>query len=139
MKTVPVLFVGRNPQDVPGYARGTAGYLPGGATSTGGSAPARRPMGGSQCHPASIALLDKSYREESNRCKEAGGAQDNLSDEKEDNEDINEDKDNNRDNKASNAELVAVAAEEQTQRQRNVQQCVASSIAIGQTLAHLGQ
>jgi hypothetical protein len=45
--------------------------------------------------PASMALLDKLYREESNKCKEAGGAQYNLSDEKDDNKDINKDKDDN--------------------------------------------
>ena len=41
-----------------GYAGGAAGFLPGGATSAGGSALARRLMGGSQCHPASMALSD---------------------------------------------------------------------------------
>jgi hypothetical protein len=107
--------------------------------SASGSALVRRLMGRSQCHPASMALLDKSYREESNRCKEAGGAQDNLSNKEDDNKDINEDEDNNRDDKASNAKLVAIAAEEQTQRQRNVRQRVASSVAIGQTPACLGQ
>jgi hypothetical protein len=56
-KTVLVLFAGRNPQDVPGYARGAAGFLPGGAMSTGGAALARRPTGGLQRHPASMALL----------------------------------------------------------------------------------
>jgi hypothetical protein len=118
---VTVLFVGRNPQDVPGYAGGAAGFLLGGAWSAGGSALARRPTGGSQHHPASMALSDGSYREESNKCKEAGGVQDNLSDKEDDNKDINEDKDDNRDNKASDTELVAVAAEEWTQQRCNVQ------------------
>ncbi len=61
-----------------------------------------------------MALLDKLYREESNKCKEAGGAQDDLSDKEDNNKDINEDKDDNRDDEASNAEPVAAAAEEQT-------------------------
>jgi hypothetical protein len=38
-----------------------------------------------------------------------------------DNKDLDRDKDDGQDNKASNAELVAIAAEERTQRQRNVQ------------------
>jgi hypothetical protein len=114
-------------------------FLLGGTTSAGGSASARRPTRGLQCHPASMALSDKLYREESNRCKENGGAQDDLSNEEDNNKDINEDEDNNRNNKASNAKLVAVAAEERTQQQRNVQQHVASGVAIGQMLAHLGQ
>jgi hypothetical protein len=86
-----------------------------------------------------MASSDKLYREESNKCKEDGGAQDDLSNEKEDNEDINKDKDNDRDGEASNAKLVAVATEEWTQQQRNLQQHVASGIAIGQTPARLGQ
>jgi hypothetical protein len=61
-----------------------------------------------------MALSDKLYREESNKCKEAGGAQDDLSDKEDDNEDIDKDEDNDRGDKASNAELVAAAAEEQT-------------------------
>jgi hypothetical protein len=61
-----------------------------------------------------MALLNKLYREESNRCKEAGGAQDNLSDKEDGNKDIDEDKDDDRDDEASNAKLVAVAAEERT-------------------------
>ena len=109
-----VLFVGRNPQDVPGYAGGVAGFLPGGATSAGSSASARRPMGGSQRHPASMALLDELYREESNKCKEAGGAQDDLSNEEDDDKDNDKDEDNNQDDEASNAKLVAVATEERT-------------------------
>jgi hypothetical protein len=54
-------------------------------------------------------------------------------------EDIDWDEDNNRDNKASNSKLLVVAAVEQTQRQRNVQGRVASSVAIGQMPAHLKQ
>jgi hypothetical protein len=54
------------------------------------------------------------YREESNKCKEAGWAQDDLSDDEDDNEDIKEDEDDDRDNKTSNAELVVAAAEERT-------------------------
>ena len=69
-------------------------------------------MGGSQRHPASMALSDESYREESNRCKEAGGVQDNLSDEEEDNKDIDKEKDDDRDEEASNAELITASAEE---------------------------
>jgi hypothetical protein len=61
-----------------------------------------------------MASLDKSYREESNRCKEAGGAQDDLSKEEDDGKDIDEDEDDDRDDKASNAKLVAVATEERT-------------------------
>jgi hypothetical protein len=38
-----------------------------------------------------------------------------------DNKDIDRDKDDDRDNKASNAELNAIAAEERTQQQRNIQ------------------
>ncbi len=106
---MPVLFVGRNPQDVPGYAGGTVVFLPGGATSSGGLVLARRPTGGLQRHPASMALLDELYREESNRCKEAGGAQDDLSDEEDDDEDIDKNKDDDQDDKASNVKLVAVA------------------------------
>ncbi len=59
---MPVLFAGRNPQDVPGYAGGTAGFLPGGATSAGSAALARRPTGGSQRHPASKASSDSCMR-----------------------------------------------------------------------------
>jgi hypothetical protein len=107
------LFVGRNPQDVPGYAGGTAGLLPGGATNAGSSASARRLMGGSQRPPpALMATSDESYREESNRCKEAGGVQDNLSDEEEDNKDIDKEKDDDRDEEASNAELITASAKE---------------------------
>jgi hypothetical protein len=47
-------------------------------------------------------------------------------------EDIDLDEDINQDNKASDAKLLAVAAVEQTQQRRNVQGCVASSVAIGQ-------
>ncbi len=94
---MPVLFVGRNLQDIPGYARGAASFLPGGAMSAGSSASARRPMGGSQRHPASMASWDKSYREESNRCKEAGGAQDDLSDKEDNDKDINKDEDDDQD------------------------------------------
>ncbi len=67
-----------------------------------------------QCHPASMALLDESYREESNKCKEARGAQDDLSNEEDEDKDINKDKDNDQDNEASNTELVTVATEERT-------------------------
>jgi hypothetical protein len=52
---------------------------------------------------------------------------------------MDRDKDDNQDNKASNAKLIAVATEAQTQQRRNVQQRVASGVAIGQTPAHLGQ
>jgi hypothetical protein len=71
-------------------------------------------MGGSQRNPASMTLSDESYREESNKCKEARGAQDNLSDKEDDDEDINEDEDDDQDDEVSNAKLVAVAAEERT-------------------------
>jgi hypothetical protein len=57
-KTAPVLFAGRNPQDVPGYAGGAAGFLPGGATSASGAVSPRRLTGRSQRHPASMALSD---------------------------------------------------------------------------------
>ncbi len=53
--------------------------------------------------------------------------------------DIDWDEDNNRDNKASDAELVAVAAEERTQRRQNIQGRVASGVAIGQMQACLKQ
>ncbi len=43
-----------------------------------------------------MAAPDKSYREESNKCKEARGAQDDLSDEED-----NKDKDNGLDNKVN--------------------------------------
>ncbi len=59
---VLLLFACRNPQDVPGYVEGTAGFLPGGATCAGGAALARRPTGGLQGHPASKALLDSRMR-----------------------------------------------------------------------------
>jgi hypothetical protein len=88
--------------------------LPGGAWSAGSSASARKPTGGLQHHPASMALSDELYREESNKCKEAGGAQDDLSNKEDNNEDIDEDKDDNRDDKASNTKFIAAAAEEQT-------------------------
>jgi hypothetical protein len=129
----------QKPQGHTGISRRRCRFLPGGAWTTGGSALARRPTGRSQRHPASMALSDELYREESNKCKEAGGAQDNLSNEEDNNKDIGEDKDDDRDNKASNAELVAVAAEEQTQRQCNVQWRIASGISIGQTPGRLGQ
>jgi hypothetical protein len=61
-KTVLVLFAGRNPQDVPGYAGGAAGFLMGGAKSAGGTASARRPTGGLQRHPAPMALSDSRVR-----------------------------------------------------------------------------
>ncbi len=67
------------------------------------------------------ALSNKLYREESNKCKEARRAQDDLSNKKDDNKDINKDKDNDWDNKASKSELVATAAEEWNQQRRNVQ------------------
>jgi hypothetical protein len=54
------------------------------------------------------------YREESNKCKEAGGAQDDLSNEEDDDKDNDKDEDNNQDDEASNAKLVAVATEERT-------------------------
>ncbi len=57
-KTVLVLCAVRNPQDVPGYAGGAASFLPGGATSASGAVSPRRPTGGSQHHPASMALSD---------------------------------------------------------------------------------
>ncbi len=47
-----------------------------------------------------MAASDESYREESNKCKEAGGAQDDLSD-----EDDNEDKDDGLDNEVSTPSL----------------------------------
>jgi hypothetical protein len=78
-KTVPVLFAGRNPQDIPGYAGGAAGFLKGGAMSAGGAASARMPTGGLQRHPAPMASLDSRVRG-SQKCKEARGAQDDLSD-----------------------------------------------------------
>ena len=52
--------------------------------------------GGSQRHPAPVAASDESYREERNKCIEARGAQDNLSDEED-----NKDKDNGLDNKVN--------------------------------------
>jgi hypothetical protein len=103
-ETVPVLFVGRNPQDIPGYTGGTAIFY-----RAVHGAPATQ-----QHHPASMALSDKLYREESNKCKEAGGAQDDLFDKEDNDKDINEDKDNHRDDKASVAKLIAVPAEERT-------------------------
>ncbi len=116
-------------------------FLPGSATRASGSVLVRskRTTGGSKRHPASMALSDESYREESNRCKEAEGAQDDLFNEEDDDEDINRDKDNYRDNKASNAKLVAIATEEQTQQQSNVGQDVASGVVIGQTPVCLGR
>jgi hypothetical protein len=62
-KTVSVLCAVRNPQDVPGYARGAAGFLAGGATSASGAASPRRPTGGLQRHPASMALSDACMKE----------------------------------------------------------------------------
>ncbi len=59
-----------------------------------------------------MASSDELYREESNRCIEAGGVQDNLSDEEEDNKDIDEEKDDDQDEEASNAELITASAEE---------------------------
>jgi hypothetical protein len=67
-----------------------------------------------------MALSDKSYREESNKCKEAGGAQDGLPDKVDDDKDIHENKDGDREDEASNAELVAATVEDRTQRQHNV-------------------
>jgi hypothetical protein len=61
-KTVPVLFAGRNPQDVPGYAGGAADFFKGGAMSAGGAASARRPTGGLQRHPAPMASSDSCVR-----------------------------------------------------------------------------
>jgi hypothetical protein len=48
-----------------------------------------------------VAASDESYREESSKCKEAGGAQDNLSD-----KDDNEDEDNGLDNKVNTPSLL---------------------------------
>jgi hypothetical protein len=56
--------------------------------------------GGLQRHSAPVAASDKSYREESNKCIEARGAQDDLS-EKED----NEDKEDGLDNKVNTPSL----------------------------------
>ncbi len=54
-----------------------------------------------QRHPAPVAASKESYREESNKYKEARGAQDNLSD-----EDNNEDKDDGLDNKVNMPSLL---------------------------------
>jgi hypothetical protein len=114
-KTVPELFVGRHPQEIPGYAGGAAGFLLGGAMSTGGSVSARRPTGGLQRPSASMALSDKLYREESKKCKEAGGAQENLSNEEDNNDDIVEEEVDDQEDKAGNAEVISASAEERTQ------------------------
>jgi hypothetical protein len=72
---------------------------------------------GCSAPPALMASSDESYREESNKCKEAGGVQDNLFNEEEDNKDIGKEKDDDWDKEASNAELITASAEERTQQQ----------------------
>jgi hypothetical protein len=56
----------------PGYAGGAAGF-------TRRCNKHRRLSVGQEAHPASLAKSDESCREESNKFKEAGGAQDDLS------------------------------------------------------------
>ena len=46
---------------------------------------------GHEAHPASLAWLDKSCREESNKLKKAGGAQDDLSHEEDGDKDDDRD------------------------------------------------
>ncbi len=53
-----------------------------------------------QHHPAPVATSNESYREESNKCIEARGAQDNLSDEED-----NGDKDDDLDKKVNTLSL----------------------------------
>ncbi len=54
-----------------------------------------------QHHPAPVAASNESYREESNKCKEAGVAQDNLSD-----KDNNKDKDDGLDDEVNTPSLL---------------------------------
>ncbi len=88
--------------------------------------------------PALMASSDESYREESNRCKEARKVQDNLSDEEEDNKDIDEEKNNDRDKEARNAELITASVRRYSST-TNVGRHGASGVAIGQTPEHLWQ
>ncbi len=69
-------------------------------------------------------------REESNKFKEAGGVQDNLSYEDEDDKDNNGDDNDDLDDKVSDAALIAVAAEEWTRRRHNVGQHVQAALRL---------
>ncbi len=91
-------------------ARHPNGKTKAAAQATMASKPTRKPTsrqvgrptkGGLQRHPAPVVASNKSYREESSKCKEAGGAQDDLFD-----EDDNENKDDGLDDEVNTPSLL---------------------------------
>ena len=76
-KTVPVLFAGRNPQDVPGYAGGTAGFYTGWCNKRWRRSVGQEADGRVAAPPSLKGLVGLLYERSLKKCEEARGAQDN--------------------------------------------------------------